>query len=179
MKLGQFAGIQALEWFLSHPTKQIHFKELCRELKLSPPTISEYCGQFVNRQWLKEERKANLRFFSLNNESYAVKSIKRAYFLESLSESGIEEIIGEGIVSFALYGSHASGEYDERSDVDLLVIGRKEQVNYENAKRIEKKLGKKMQITVIEMVKWEKNRLKDQFILSVLKNHVIIRGVSL
>jgi predicted nucleotidyltransferase len=174
-----FSGIRVLGWFLKHPTQKIHFKELCRELKLGPPTVKAYCEELIKLNWLQDERNANLRIFFLNNEHYVVKALKRAYFLNLLSEGKVGSLVENTVISLAVYGSHASGEYDEKSDVDLLIIGRKEEVRHEYSRILENKLGKKFQITVLPLDKWENNKQNDPFMLSVLKNHVILKGAPL
>lgn len=179
MRFGDFAGIRILHYFLGHPSKRIHLKELCRELALSPLTVKTYCDEFLENGWLLEERRANLRIFCLNNEHFVVKALKRAYFLEKLRAEKIEAITAEGAISLALYGSHASGEYDEKSDIDLFVVGRREQVNHAVLKSLEKKIGKQVQVTVFPLDKWEKNKASDPFMLSVLRNHVLINGAPL
>ncbi|OIO21997.1 DNA polymerase subunit beta [Candidatus Micrarchaeota archaeon CG11_big_fil_rev_8_21_14_0_20_47_5] len=179
MTFGKFAGVKVIKWFLCNPSERIHFKKLCRRLKLGPPTVKNYCGEFVGKKWLNEERNANLRIFSLNNSNYVIKALKRAYFLELLRKDGIEKLIDGSAVSFALYGSHANGEYDERSDVDLLVIGRKEQVHYEQISALEEKMKKHFQLTVISLERWGRERQSNPFMLSILKNHVLIKGAAL
>jgi len=179
MSFRLFAGLRILEWFLANPTKRIHFKELCRTLKLAPLTVKTYCEEFLEKDWILEDRSANLRIFYLNNEDYRVRAMKRAWILQILSELRIDAIIDESVISFALFGSHASGEYDEKSDIDLLVIGRKENVDYGRAEKLGITIKKQVQITVIPMARWEKNKVSDPFIRSVVKNHVLLRGVSL
>jgi hypothetical protein len=168
-----------LDWFFQHPTEKVHFKELCRNIKLSPVSLKSYCDHFIQRGWVLEEKKANLRLFYLNNKDYGVKALKRSWILEKLRSNKIENIVDENIIAFALYGSYASGEFDERSDIDLLVIGRKEQVNYDKIKNLREKMNKEVQVTVIPLHKWEKNKKTDPFILSVLRNHVLLKGMAL
>lgn len=178
MKFESFAGIQILEWFFGNPSKKIHFKELCRETKLGPVTIKDYCEQFLEKEWLIEKREANLRIFNLNNQNYVVQAMKKAWFLKKLHEYEIGSIVDKGIISLVLYGSHASGEYNEKSDVDILVIGNKEQIDWKNIKRLESKLGKEIQITTMSLGKWEKNK-ETTFVKSVLRNYVLLRGAAL
>lgn len=179
MSFNSFAGIKVLGWFLEHPTEKVHFRELCRHLGLNPLTVKSYCEEFLGNQWLLDERKANLRIFSLNDGHFAVKSMKRAHFLEKLRRLKTTSAVDETVISFALYGSHASGEYDEKSDVDFLVVGRKEGVDSDMLKNLEQKLGRSIQLTVISLEKWERNKEKDPFALSVLKNNVLLRGAPL
>jgi uncharacterized protein len=179
MSFHSFAGVKVLGWFLEHPTQKAHFRELCRKLKLHPLTVKSYCDEFLKNEWLLEERKANLRIFSLNDGHFAIKAMKRAYLLEKLRRIKITSAVDETIISFALYGSHASGEYDEKSDVDFLVVGRKEGVDFNLLKKLERKLGRSVQLTAISLGKWEKNKDSDPFALSVLKNNVLLEGAPL
>jgi hypothetical protein len=179
MQFKSFSGIRVLAWFLANPTRKIHFKELCRQVKLGPLTVKGYCEDFIASGWLKEERTANLRIFSLNDGTYVVNAIKKVYFLEQLRMEKVELIAGDTAVSFALYGSHASGTYDEKSDIDLLVVGRREDVDYGRLKKIELRLGKPIQLTIFSLDKWERNKKNDPFIASVLKNNVLIKGAPL
>jgi hypothetical protein len=179
MKFREFSGLRILAWFLEHPTRRIHFKELCRELRLSPATVLSYATEFVAKDWVREERQANLRIFFLSNENPSILALKRAHFLDFLISNGFGKIASDSAISFALYGSYASGANDERSDIDLLVVGRKEDVSDELVRRLEQKSGKGAQVTVIPLERWEKNRKADPFILSVLKNHVLLKGAPL
>ncbi|MEW6329698.1 MAG: nucleotidyltransferase domain-containing protein [Candidatus Micrarchaeota archaeon] len=179
MNFESFSGVRVLGWFLKHPTRRIHFKDLCRELGLGPLTVKTYCEEFVGRGWLREERSANLRIFYLDNESYVVKAMKRACILEMMHKERFDALADDTIISLALYGSHASGEYDEKSDLDVVVVGRREQVRFEHAEKLEKKLGRRIQITVFSLERWERNRNKDPFMLSVLKSHVLLKGAPL
>ena len=48
--------------------------------------------------------------------------------------------IDDNIISIALYGSFATGEYDEKSDIDVLLIAPKKPDLIEFIERVEKKL---------------------------------------
>ncbi len=179
MKLEDFSGIKLLSWFLENPTKKIHFKDLCRKLELGPPTVKKYCEEYIGYGWIEEERKANLRIFSLNNEDFVVKAIKRAYFLKKLSGLGIGQIVDENAISLALYGSYSSGEYDEKSDIDLIIVGNEENVEHEKLEEMKKKLKMDVQLTIFSLEKWESNKDNDAFMNSVLRNNVLLKGAPL
>ncbi len=179
MSFAEFAGIRILDWFLAHPSQKIHFKQLCRELALSPLTVKSYCEEFLPCSWLLEERQANLRIFFLNNQHYSVRAMKRAHALEFLRKSGVEKAAGDEAISFALYGSHASGEYDEHSDFDFLLVGRREHADIGKLREFEKTTGKKAQLTIISLDKWETGKRRDPFVFSVLKNHAQLKGAPL
>ncbi len=177
-ELRKYAAIRLLEYFLCHPTQEIHLKELSRKSKVSPMTAKTYCDLLEKEEIVLSEKKGNLRIFRLNNENFAVREMKRAYYLLLLKELGIERVCTEG--TLAIYGSIASGDFDERSDIDLLIIGSREWINYEILFEIEKKTGKEVQLTVIPPHKWEEMKeRRDPFAMSVLRKHCLIRGPPL
>jgi predicted nucleotidyltransferase len=179
MSFRSFAGLRLLEWFLANPTQRIHFKELCRRLGLAPLSVKTYCEEFLAQGWILEDRTANLRIFHLNDADCRIRAMKKAWFLQILSELKIETVVDDGAISFALFGSHASGGFDEKSDIDLIVIGRKENVDYSRAEKLGDIIKKQVQLTVIPLARWEKNKATDPFIMSVARNHVLLRGLTL
>jgi len=175
----KFVGFKVLEYFILNPSQEIHLKELSRRLKISPRSAKIYCDLFEKEEILISERKGNLRIFSLNNDSFAVKELKKTYYTVFLKELGIENICKK-CVSLAIYGSFASGEFDEKSDLDLLVVGDTENADYELLHELEEKLQRHVQLTVIPFYKWEEMKKEgDKFAESVIKNHILIKGALL
>ncbi len=174
----KFVGFKVLEYFLLHPTQEIHLKELTRKLKVSPRSVKIYCDLFEEEGILISERKGNLRIFRLNNGSFIVRELKRTYYLLILKEFGIENICES--CTIAVYGSFASGEMDERSDLDILVVGDEEDVDYNLLREIEEKTGRDVQLTVIPFHRWGvMKEERNEFAESVIRNHILIRGAPL
>ncbi len=175
----KFVGYKILEYFILNPTKKTYLKELAKILEISPRSAKIYCDIFVKDGIINREVKGNLHLFSTNNENFRVRELKKAVFLNILGEFNIEKI-SEEFTSIAIYGSHSSGTYDEKSDIDLLVIGDEKQINRDLVVKIMEKVGKEIQLNVIPMIKWEKmKRNDDAFVKSVIKNHILIKGVEL
>ncbi len=174
----KFVGFRVLEHFLRNPSKEIHLRELARVLKISPRSAKIYCDLFEGEGIITTERMGNLRIFRLNRDSFIVRELTRAYYLLLLKECGIEGVCRG--CSLAVYGSFASGEVDERSDLDILVVGDEGGVNYDLLREIEEKMGRRVQLTVIPFHRWElMKREGDEFAESVLRKHVLIRGAPL
>ncbi|MBT8508269.1 hypothetical protein AZH53_07610 [Methanomicrobiaceae archaeon CYW5] len=88
--------------------------------------------------------------------------------------------IAPGCTSLALYGSGARGTYDEQSDIDLLVIGEESCVRYDAVQAIEEELGFELQVTAIPYYRWEPMKESgDAFARSVMRDHILLAGVSL
>ena len=77
-------------------------------------------------------------------------------------------------------GAYASGNYDEQSDIDILIIGEERHVKRDIVVNIMNDIGKEIQITVVPLTKWEKmKRDRDPFAESILRNHILIKGAEL
>jgi len=88
--------------------------------------------------------------------------------------------IAPGCTSLALYGSGARGTYDEKSDIDLLVIGEESCVRYDAVQAVEEELGFELQVTVIPYYHWEQMlESVDVFARNVFRDHVLLGGVRL
>ena len=83
-----------------------------------------------------------------------------------------------GVLSISIYGSFASGEHGDGSDLDILVITADEaRPNGSSLRQISMKLGRDANITSISLAKWRSmERRNDAFFLSVKKNHAMIWG---
>ena len=175
----KFVGFKILEYFLLNPTKKTYLKELAKELKIIPGSAINYCDTFVKDELIIKEKKGNIHLFSANNDNFRIIEMKRAFFINLLGELNLEKIADE-YTSIAIYGSHATGKYDERSDIDLLIIGNKEKINRDLVVKIMNKTGKEIQLNVIPMIKWEKMKKEnDPFVKSIIRNHVLIKGAEL
>jgi predicted nucleotidyltransferase len=179
----KFKGWVILEFFINHPNTKIHFKEVVRTLKISPRTAFIYLKMFRDDGIMREEKVGNLTIFSLNNELPAVRGLKKTFLLLRLNELKLTQILldkNPGIVSFALYGSYADGSYDEKSDIDFLLIERRGEVDKAPFREVEELTKKDVLITCMSPVEWrEMAERKDPFYLNVIKNHVLLHGAGL
>jgi len=177
--LDKFVGFKVLGYFLTHPSEEIHLKELGRALEISPGSAKKYCDDLVAEGLIQENALGNLRLLRLNREDFAIKGMMRAYCLVEFKKLGIEKL-AEGCTSLAIYGSFASGNFDERSDLDLLVIGEEADVSRDQVLEFQEKCGRDVQLTVLPYYRWEAlKKERDGFSLSVLRNHVLVEGIEL
>ncbi len=168
-----------LEFFLNHPSLEIHLNELARNLEIARGSAKSYCDAHVNEGLILESSKGNLRLFRLNRDDFAVREIMKAYYLLKLKHLGIEHL-AEGSISLAIYGSFAVGDIDERSDLDLLVIGEDGSVDRDKVLKLQDTLGREVQLTLLPYYRWETMKKEgDGFAESVLRKHVLVSGVEL
>jgi predicted nucleotidyltransferase len=174
----KFKGWLVLEFFLRFD-EEIHVKKLARELKISPLTASYYLKFYKNNKILKETKKGNLLLYSLQ-DNFLVRQLKRLYALDLLSEFVERFSKKNRITSLVLYGSHASGTYDKKSDIDLLVISQQKKLDLSEVKRLEREIGKEVKIQVFSIGEWKRlKKGKSNFIKSLLSNYILLYGAEI
>ena len=176
----KFKGFAVLEYFL-WDGERVHIKGLARKLKLSPNTAQVYLQLYESEGVLTREKIGNLVLYSLSSDSSLVIELKRFYALFRMNRY-IRDFINSNkdISSLILYGSVAKGEYDKKSDVDLLVISQTRNIELKGMKAMEIALNREVKIEVLSP--GEMRRLadkQDNFYLSVLKNNIVLHGASL
>jgi uncharacterized protein len=178
-EFNKFVGNKILGRFLSNLTTAVNMNELARELEVSPGSVKKFSDMFCREHILNIEKIGTVHMFTLNNSSYLVKELKKTFMMLKLWESKLEELAPNAI-SLAVYGSTASGNYDEKSDIDVLVIGTKQDIDYTLVPEIERKVGHELQVTAIPYYEWETRKKKDDlFVQSVLAKHILFVGAEL
>ncbi len=178
-EFNKFIGFKILNWFVENPTKEIHIKGLARTLNISSSTSKYYCDLFTKDNILTLVKIANLNLFRLNNISFYVKELKKTLSLVALKEA-IKEKIAKKAISIAIYGSYASGEYNENSDLDILIIGKNLDIDKDFTIKLEKKLKREIQLTIMSYPEFEKMKeISTAFVKEILSNHILIKGAKL
>ncbi|BBL68590.1 nucleotidyltransferase domain-containing protein [Methanoculleus chikugoensis] len=175
----KFVGFRILAWFLTHPTGEIHINKLAREIGVSPGSVKSYADAFERDGLLTVTQIGTARLLALDNNSLAARELKRAYTVLLLVRAGIEEI-APGSIAVAVYGSTASGTFDEQSDIDILVIGDESQIDHDRVLALEAATGREAQVTTVPYYRWEQMKEEsDPFVAGVLQNHIHVFGAAL
>jgi predicted nucleotidyltransferase len=126
---------------------------------------------------LLEKREGNMRYVKANIENQFLKHLKIAFSIKKIMDSGIVSYLNENIPvvsSIILFGSIAKGEDDEKSDIDLLVIGQKKIVDLS---KFEEKLGKDINLTCMKWSEWRKHAEEDKaFYREIITDGIVLYG---
>jgi len=114
-----------LTLFFMNSGKEFYMRELSRGLDVNVNAVRRELKNLKELAIIKEKRKGNLILYTVNKNSPIYKELKGMV----LKTSGLGEFLKERLekmdLEFALvYGSFARGEETERSDVDILIVGR-------------------------------------------------------
>lgn len=153
--------LKIVKFFLEQPYEKVYLRELARKLKLSPYAIKKYTKLLIEENLIKEEKKANLRYFSANINNLFFKQIKIAFSINILLKSGLLDFLKQNLAnvsSIALFGSMAKGEDSKESDVDIFVLGKEK---YLNLSKFEERIRRRITLHVFSWSEWNKKAKQD------------------
>ena len=172
-----------LSYFLAEPWKASYVKEIAKNMKISSGSVSVLCKKLCTEGLLKKETKGNLLFYKLNKNSLVVKELQKAYLLNRLKKSKFTARFldtDEHIISLAIYGSYVSGDVDDKSDLDVLIITQSDANFSEAVRKISKEIKLDVNINKFTALQWKKLAEKtDTFYKEVISNSILLHGGSM
>lgn len=180
----RYTGWKVLNWFVVHPSEEIHVKRLARELDISSGSASRLLSEFHGAGLLTRRKEANALLYSLDNENPIIHQLKRLNTIMLLADGMVGEKfleIDDTIISIAIYGSHASGENHRYSDIDVLIITGSRNKRYTLVlAAIELLFGCEASLLTYSLSGWKKLKEDDRnFYETILSDHVILYGSRL
>jgi predicted nucleotidyltransferase len=169
--------------FLQTPDRGFYTKEIIRKTGLGAGTVNNFLHNTQKDNILIKEIIGNVHLYKLNNELEIIKHLKIVHTLMKLEDC---DFIGqflkldETLSSIILYGSHANGENDSKSDIDLLLLVNKKRAYTNLLQKLEKKLNKQISLQQMTIAQWQKLKEQDKiFYESILEKHIVLYGSGL
>src|SRR3989344_5679157 len=161
---------KVLKVFLDSPTQEFGLREISRIAKLAPVSVLRYLREFERKKLIKTLKKKDKPIYKAERENENFIFYKRLSILYELHNSGLVEYLWQKLAPQALilYGSHAKGESTENSDIDIFVIGKKEEIELSKFKNF---FGKEIHIMFDSDFKEIPKELKNNLI-----NGIILKG---
>ncbi|MFH1200065.1 MAG: nucleotidyltransferase domain-containing protein [Candidatus Micrarchaeota archaeon] len=168
-----------LRYFFKNAGGEHYVKQLAKTAGVSAGSASSACKSLEGEGFLASRKHGNALFYSLNNDNPAVLRLKSAWFLAEMGPLERRWKDAE-FQSVALYGSYASGEFVEKSDIDLLFITNvKKSKALDVAMQVQQHFKARVSPTVLKAGEWmEMARGKERFYMEVVANHVLLHGTS-
>lgn len=173
-----------LSYFLANPNTSFHIKQLARILNVSPASVSSAVKSFEETGLLSKEEKGLAHIYRLDSDNSMVAPLKKAYGIAFVLSSKPKENfldIDPGIISLALFGSYAEGSFDEKSDIDFLIVtSARKEMFIKAAKILEEELEKEVSLSVLKLSEWRAMAKKgDAFYKRIVGNHILLYGSGL
>ncbi len=140
---------RTVEVFFVNPTKKHYLMDISRTIGLAHTSVKKNLGKLIKRGLIIEsvEKKGDRKFplYRANLDNKSFKKYKIIYNISAILESKFIEFIEEKMMpkSIVLFGSYKRGEDIEKSDIDLFIECKKEELDISS---FEKKLGRKIEL---------------------------------
>lgn len=120
---------EILKLFFQDPDCEYYWREISKKLNQEPGSFQTAIKYLVKEGILKDERRANLRYFRLNKEYPLYEEIKKIVSKTVGLEAKLKELIQNfNTVEYAfVFGSIAKDQEYGGSDIDLMLIGEADQ----------------------------------------------------
>ncbi|MBI3190087.1 nucleotidyltransferase domain-containing protein [archaeon] len=145
---------------------------LAIHLEVSQPAIAKAMPMLEKHELIHIEKDRNSKRLSirLNRDNPLVIGIKRADNIRQVYESGLAEFLREKFPSCTviLFGSFAKGEDTSKSDIDIAVVGAKNNAITHDMTSFEKKLMKEVRINFYRSFKSINTELRNNILGGIL-----------
>jgi len=162
---------KVLEVFFDNPTEKFYIREIARITRLNPNTIINISEKLIREGLIKREKKEHVVELSADLDNENFKNKKRLSNFRRILECGIVNILKSKFDSevISIIGSYSRGEDIGESDIDIVVMTKKE---YEDTdlKKYEKILNRDIHLIVTDYTK-----ISDEFYTNLL-NGIILYG---
>ena len=173
--LGHPKPLHILFYFFSHPSTQKTHTQLQKITSVSKATLTHWLHFLVQNRFLNQQNIGRNKLYSLNKEFLFIKQLKIIYNLEQL-QFFIPYAQKQSLEIF-LFGSAARGENNEKSDIDILIIGNttKEKI-YQQLTSPIKNLKNPLRIQLFTPIEWSKISQTDRaFYERVEKDKILLQ----
>jgi predicted nucleotidyltransferase len=145
-----------LDLYLKNPSAKHNQKQIIKITRLSKATAVKWFSYLVKKKLLLLERIGPTNLYTMNNEDILVKELKRLHILALLKEVPLT-------IETYLYGSCARGDYDEHSDIDLLIISdiKRDQI-IGDIESFSEKIAKPINFKIFKEYEWQMMKEKDK-----------------
>ena len=179
----KYVDWKILTHLIENSSRSFYVKEMARLLNVSPGSVSTAAKKFKAWGLVTKEEKGQTHLYKLANDVVIVKELKKIHFLIKLQELDfVERLVDEdeGIISQALYGSFATGDYDEQSDIDMLIISAAKTSLVKLIEDFEKDLKRTLNIEIFSPGQWARLKEREKpFYNNMMREHILIYGGEL
>jgi len=177
-KIFDYKSYEIINLFIRNSNKQMHGREIARNLKFNQKTTQNYLDLLEKSKILIKTESGKNHLYSINNnpiaESFLI--IAENYKAFSLLEDfEIKEIIKDIAKQTArpiiIFGSYAKSYQTKHGDIDILT--------FDKIKDFQHKYAKKIHLLTADENNFNKDLLTNEpFPIEVINNHIAVQGAE-
>lgn len=167
-----------LTFFFLNPKKSLYLKQLSDQLDLDNGNLSRYLNSLVINGILNAKEEGRQKYFSLNHSYPILAELEKMITISVGPETLLKELFlkNNSLKKAYIFGSYASGKFNDKSDIDLMLIGDHNSIDIRREIiKLQKQFGR--EINTIDYTEAEYNKKikeKDGFLEKVLTGPKII-----
>ena len=168
---GSKTRVRLITKLMMNPKQTYYIRELSRELGIPYGMVYREIGNLAGLRIIKLEKRGKITLIHVN-ESLPYLGDLRNLVLKTtgISHVILEMIPGDSVRFMLVFGSMANGDYGERSDTDLMVVGSMdEEPLLVAAKRIEEETGRE-----VNYLLWS----EEEFLEKVKAGHHLLLDIA-
>jgi predicted nucleotidyltransferase len=164
--------------FLSNPDASFYIRELERKIQEDAKNISRELKNLEDLGLLRSTRQGNQKHFAIVKTYFLFPELKNIIFktvgVKGILEDAVKKL--NGIEKAFIYGSYASGEETESSDIDIMIVGSPDMIELNEVFRsLEDKLDREINYMCFDQKEFnERKETEDPFITEILSKKRII-----
>lgn len=170
--------VMLLDVFMSFPDSRYYAREISRKIRADAKNVCRELNKLEHLGLLISERQGPLKYYSPNRDFYLFPELKAMFFKTTGVQGALKKTLENirGIEAAFIYGSYATGNETQDSDVDVLIVGRPDIPQLNDAlEALEAKLGREVNYFCFDREEFEKKRKnKDAFIADILAGKKVI-----
>jgi predicted nucleotidyltransferase len=173
--------VELLSTFFLHPDKELYVREIERRTGQNRQNIIRELRNLSDIGLLHSRKQGNLKYYGLNKDFIIYQELKAIFLKTRGAVAVIKKAFSEEIdIDFAfIYGSLAYETENEKSDIDLMVIGKTPlETLLKLIREPEKQLNRDINPSLFELEEIRKRlKEKDPFVTEVMDGpKIILRG---
>lgn len=169
--------VKILGYYFINPDRSHYINELSKIIAVDPGNLFRKLKELEREGLFLSEAVGNQRFFYLNKKWPLLEEYKNIFKLKF----GLPEILKEklkqvkGLKEAYVFGSYVKGNFQESSDIDVLLVGEHDHgVIFKIINPLEKMLGREINVVDYSSEEFiKKQKEGDDFIKQVLDGQVI------
>ena len=175
--------IKVLEAYIGDYNRGLHVREIAKSVKLSPSAVSYMTRNLEKQRIMNCKTEGRNKKYFINFDNPAAKDMIVAAELARKTETIEKYFITKKLLNevkfhnsmVVLFGSFAKGTANEASDIDILIVGKKNEALEKELDKFGTLYKKEVQAIFLQEKEFDK---KNEFVKEITNSHITLSGTE-